>query len=146
MKPQNTFRTYLALLLLLAGAMHTAIAHADVVVVVSAHSAVTHLTDEQVSRIFLGKIDTFPDGGNAVPIDQAEGSAVRNEFYAKVAHKSPSQLSAYWTKIIFTGTGYPPNQMEGDITVRKAVANNPNAIGYINRSAVDSSVRIILTP
>jgi ABC-type phosphate transport system substrate-binding protein len=121
-------------------------AYADVVVVVSSRSAVTRLTAEQVTAIFLGKINTFPNGVNAVPIDQAEGNAIRDEFYSRVASKSSAQLSAYWTRIIYTGDGYPPRQIEGDMGVRKAVAKNPEAIGYIDKSAVDSSVRIILLP
>lgn len=144
MKPQILFRNCLAPFL--AMSMYAASACADVVVVVSAKSAITHLTAEQVTKLFLGKTATFPNGGNAVPIDQAEGSSIRNEFYSRIANKTPSQISAYWTKIIFTGDGYPPKQLEGNLDVRNAVANNPNAIGYIDRSVVDSSVRVILAP
>jgi len=143
-KPQILFRNCLAPFL--AMSMYAASACADVVVVVSAKSAITHLTAEQVTKLFLGKTATFPNGGNAVPIDQAEGSSIRNEFYSRIANKTPSQISAYWTKIIFTGDGYPPKQLEGNLDVRNTVANNPNAIGYIDRSVVDSSVRVILAP
>ena len=146
MKVKKLFRHCLKTSLFLAAVMYAAGACADVVVVVSAKSEITHLTAEQVTKIFLDKTDTFPDGSNVVPVDQNEGSAIRDEFYSKVANKSRSQLSAYWTKIIFTGNGYPPKQLEGDASVKKAVANNPNAIGYINRIAVDGSVRVILAP
>ncbi len=144
MKPQKIFRNCLAPFL--AMSMCTASAYADVVVIVSAKSTITHLTAGQVTKIFLGKTATFPNDGSAVPIDQAEGKSIRNEFYSKIANKSPSQISAYWTKIIFTGDGYPPKQLEGNLDVKNAVANNPNAIGYIDRSVVDSSVRVILAP
>lgn len=122
-------------------------AHADVVVVVSANSAVIRLTTEQTARVFLGKVTTFPDGSNAVPVDQPEGSAIRDEFYAKVVNKNPSQLNAYWAKVIFTGgDSYPPKLVEGNVAVRRAVASNPNAIGYLDKNAVDSSVRVVLSP
>lgn len=146
MKPQKTFRNCLVLPLLLAVTMSAASASADVVVIVSARSAVTRLTAEQITKIFLGKTDAFPNGGHAVPIDQAEENAIRDEFYSKVANKSSSQINAYWAKAIFTGDGYPPKLLEGNMAVRKAVADNPNAIGYIDKSAVDSSVRVILAP
>jgi len=124
----------------------TARAHADVVVIVSAKSPITSLTAEQTARIFLGKVSNFPDDGDVVPIDQAEGSAIRDEFYSKVVHKNSSQLSAYWAKVIFTGDGRPPEKLESNVAVRKAVANNPNAIGYIDKNAVNRSVRVILAP
>ena len=132
-------------LLLLLAAIHAS-AQADVVVVVSAKSAITRLKPDQISKIFLGKTDTFPNGSNATPIDQAEGSAIRNEFYAKVTGKSSSQLTAYWAKVIFTGDGYPPKLLEGNNAVKKAVADNPNAIGYIDKATLDSSVRVLLEP
>ena len=124
--------------------MVTASVHAEVVVIVSAKSPVTSLTAAQTTRIFLGKVNTYPDDGDAFHIDQAEGSAIRDEFYSKVVHKSSSQLAAYWAKVIFTGDGRPPEMLESDMAVRKTVAKNPNAIGYIDKSAVDKSVRVIL--
>ena len=146
MNSPEIFRHCLAFSLFLTVTMAATSASADVVVVVSARSEITHLTAEQVTKIFLGKTDAFPSGGKVVPVDQAEGNAIRDEFYSKVVNKSSSQLTAYWAKIIFTGDGHPPKLLEGNVTVRKAVANNPNAIGYIDESAVDSSVRVILAP
>jgi ABC-type phosphate transport system substrate-binding protein len=134
------------LTLMLAMSAITASAHADVVVIVSAKSHITSLTAEQTARIFLGKTSSFPDNGDAVPIDQAEGSTIRDEFYSKVVHKNSSQLAAYWAKVIFTGDGRPPEKLESNVAVRKAVAKNQNAIGYIDKSAVDKSVRVILVP
>ena len=126
--------------------MYAVSACADVVVVVSANSTVTRLTAEQVINIFLGKTDIFPNGNSAVPIDQAEGNPIREEFYSKIANKNPSQISAYWAKIIFTGDGFPPKLLKDNMAVKKAVSDNPNAIGYIDKSVVDRSVRVILAP
>lgn len=139
-----TDRLLLALLVVLAPL--AASAHAEVVVIVSAKSPVKSLTAEQTTRIFLGKVVSFPDGSAAVPIDQPEGSLVREEFYSKVVRKSASQLTAYWAKIIFSGDSHPPMLLEDSIAVRKAVASNPNAIGYIDRRNVNRSVRVVLTP
>lgn len=120
---------------------------ADVVVVVSARSAVTQLNADQTARIFLGKVKTFPDGSSAQPLDQPEGSAVRDEFYTQVANKNGAQLTAYWAKVIFTGgDSCPPQLLDGNATVKRAVAANPNAIGYIDKRTVDNSVRVVLEP
>ncbi|MDP2093815.1 MAG: phosphate ABC transporter substrate-binding protein, partial [Hydrogenophaga sp.] len=58
---------------------------AEVVAVVSAKSPVVTLSKNQVVDIFLGKASRFPDGRLAVPVDQDEGSAARDEFYATFA-------------------------------------------------------------
>jgi ABC-type phosphate transport system substrate-binding protein len=144
LKLPEIIRNYLALPLLLA--MVTTSAYAEVVVIVSANSPVTSLTAEQTARIFLGKTTSFPGDGPAVPIDQIEGNAMREEFYAKVVHNSATQLSAYWAKVIFTGDGRPPVELESNVAVRRAVAKDKNAIGYIDKRYVNRSVRVILEP
>ncbi|MGL5985396.1 MAG: phosphate ABC transporter substrate-binding protein [Burkholderiales bacterium] len=120
-------------------------AFADVVVVVSAKSPVGNLTAEQVSQLFLGKTSTFPGGAQAMPIDQAEGQPPRDEFYTKITGKSAAQVKAYWSKIIFTGKGQPPRELPNTAEVKKMVSANPNTIGYIEKSAVDSSVKVVLS-
>jgi hypothetical protein len=115
---------------------------AEVVVVVSAKSPVTALSRNQVTDVFLGRTNRFPDGTQAIPIDQSEGFTTRDEFYANFAGKSAAQLKAHWSKIIFTGRGQPPREMpESD--VKKFLAGNPAAIGYIDKSALDPTVRIV---
>lgn len=136
----------LALALLLAIPALAASVHAEVVVIVSDKSPVASLTAEQTARIFLGKSTSFPDDSEAFPIDQAEGNAMRDEFYAKVARKNSTQLSAYWAKVIFTGDGRPPVELDSNYAVRRAVAGNPNAIGYIDKRSVNKTVRIVLEP
>jgi ABC-type phosphate transport system substrate-binding protein len=115
----------------------------EVVPVVSAKSPLAVLNNEQVADIFLGKTSRFPDGSSAVPIDQGEDSSVRERFYAQYTGKSPAQVKAHWSKIIFTGRGQPPRQANDAAEVKKLVSENPHAIGYIDASQVDSSVRVI---
>ena len=123
--------------------MSSAVVKADVVAVVSAKSPIAALDKSQVADIFLGKASRFPNGLQAVPIDQAEGSAVRDEFYGKVVGKTAAQIKAYWSKIIFTGRGQPPPSVSNSIEMKKRISENPAAIGYIDRSMVDDSVRVV---
>ncbi len=117
---------------------------AEVVAVVSAKNPVTTLNKNQVVDIFMGKANRFPDGHKAVPIDQDEASATREEFYLKFAGKSHAQIKAHWSKIIFTGRGQPPREVSNDIEVKKFIAKHPDAIGYIEQKMVDDSVKVIL--
>ena len=115
----------------------------EVVPVVSAKSPVTTLNATQVADIFLGKTSRFPDGSQAVPIDLGEDSPARDRFYAQYTGKSPAQVKAHWSKIIFTGRGQPPRQANSPSEAKKLIAENPNAIGYIDPSQVDNSVRVL---
>jgi hypothetical protein len=130
----------------LALSLASGMATADVVAVVSSKSPVTMLSRSQVTDIFLGKAMRFPDGVQAVPIDQEEGSPARDEFYATFAGKSPAQIKAHWSKIIFTGRGRPPKAVANSAEVKKLIVDNLSSISYIDRTLVDSSVRVVFAP
>jgi ABC-type phosphate transport system substrate-binding protein len=128
----------------LALGLAAGIATADVVAVVSSKSTVTTLSKSDVMDIFLGRASRFPNGAEAVPIDQAVGSPVRDEFYLKVLGKSPAQIKAFWSNIIFTGRGRPPRAVADSAEVKKRIIEDPAAIGYIEEKFVDDSVRVVL--
>jgi ABC-type phosphate transport system substrate-binding protein len=120
-------------------------AQAQVAVVVNPKSAAAAMTADQVASIFLGKISTLPSGATAAAADQAEGSAVREQFYSKVAGKQAAQVKAAWSRLVFSGKATPPKELGSSAEVKKFVAANPDAIGYIEKSAVDGSVKVVLT-
>jgi len=119
-------------------------ASAELVVIVSARNALPALSGDQVAAIFLGQAGRFPDGAEAVALDQRLGSTERNQFYSQVTGKSPALLKAHWSKMVFTGRGQPPREVADSAAVRRMVADNPAMIGYIDRSALDASVRPVL--
>lgn len=112
---------------------------AEVVVVINPKNAASQMSKDQISQFFLGRSTTF------TPIDQSESSAIRAEFYKKLADKELSQVKSIWSKLVFTGKGTLPKELGSSADVKKAVAADVNAIGYIEKSAVDASVKVIAT-
>lgn len=121
-------------------------ARADVVVVVSAKSPVSKLTKDQVADVFLGKSTSLPGASQAVPLDQAAGSKTRDEFYTKVTGQTQAQVKTLWAKLSFSGKGTPPKALGSDDEVKQQLAANPNAIGYVDKSKLDASVKAVFEP
>jgi len=138
-----SMRFFFAILILLAGPTADATA-SELVVIVSARSTAPMLRNDQVAAIFLGQSAQLPDGASITAIDQLVGSPTRDAFYVRVAAKSPALLKAYWSKLLFTGRGQPPREVDGSTAVKKLVAETPGLIGYIERSALDATVRTVL--
>lgn len=97
------------------------------------------LTKAQVEDIFLGK------NSAATPLDLPEGSPVREQFYTRATGRDAAQVKATWSRIAFSGKGQPPKVMPDATAVKKAVAADHKAIGYIDAAAVDASVGVLLT-
>ena len=131
---------FIGALLALAG-----LAQAQVAVIVNPKNPTASMTADQVSGIFLGKSNTLPSGATAVPADLPESAAARDQFYSKVTGKQAAQVKAAWSRLVFSGKGTPPKELGSAADVKKFVAGNPDAIGYIEKSAVDGSVKVVLS-
>ena len=117
---------------------------AELAVIVSARSNISMLSADQVAEIFLFQTNRFPNGSEVVPIDQDLGSPLRDEFYSKVTRRTPALVKAHWARLIFTGRGQPPAEVDGSAAMRRMIAENPGMIGYVERTALDPSVRAVL--
>ncbi|MGD0961400.1 MAG: phosphate ABC transporter substrate-binding protein [Methylomonas sp.] len=119
---------------------------AEVVVVISAKSSVDKLDKDRVAAIFLGKTSTFPDGNQALPIEQIEGTEPHEEFHKLITEKSASQLKSYWSKMVFSGQGNPPREVNNGAEMLKLIAANPTMIGYMEKSEVNNTLKIVYAP
>jgi len=138
----NALLRSLAALALCTGA---AGAVAQVAVVVNPKSPVAAMTADQVSGIFLGKVNTLPSGATALPADLPDTQPAHDLFYAKVTGKSNAQVKAAWSRLVFSGKATPPKELASSADVKRFVAANPDAIGYIDKSTVDASVKVVFS-
>ena len=126
-----------ALIALILAVFTGANVQADEIVAIT-NLAATPISKQQIVDLFLGRVSGW------TPIDQAEDSGIYVDFYKKATGRDTAQVKAIWSRIVFTGRGSPPKQLPDSAAVKKAIAANPNAVGYIKKSAVDASVKVAL--
>lgn len=107
----------------------------DLVVVMGPGAAA--LTKEQVANVYLGRTKDLK------PLDLPESNPLRESFYKKATDRDLVQVKAIWSRITFSGQGRPPQEEPNAGAVKKAVAADPKAVGYINKSDVDASVKVV---
>lgn len=133
----KTYMTNLRAIVLTAAVVVCAPAWAQVAVVMGASAA--PLTKDQVANLYLGR--SF----DLKPLDLPEASPLREQFYKKATDRDLSQVKATWSRIVFSGKGQPPKELPDAAAVKKAVAADPKAVGYIDKGSVDGSVKVVLT-
>lgn len=143
LKPKHT--TIISAILFCMFSLITCECLADLVVIANKEMPISSLTQDEIYRIYLGKTKFLSNGVKVIPVDQAIGSAAREKFYSTVIKKSDPEVKSYWSRVIFTGQGYPPIQESDDRAVKDLVAKNPNCMGYVDRSVVDSNVKVLYT-
>ena len=123
-------------------AASTSLALAELVVIVHPSNQ-TDINEKTIQRVFLGKEKTFANGNEISPINLAAGNVLRAQFDEDVVGRSSSQVSAYWSKLVFTGKGVPPKELNSEADVIAEVSSNQNAIAYVSKTAATDSVRVI---
>lgn len=104
-------------------------------VIVNDANAASTMSANEVSQLFLKQVTRWPNGQTAVPVDQADNSAVREAFSQAVHRRSTSAVEAFWQRQIFSGRAVPPVKKASDDEVVAFVRANPNAVGYVSPGA-----------
>ena len=146
---KKRFATWKGFALLLMGFMigfgNNDAAQAQISIVVSKAAKLdsNDLKKTELKTIYTGNKLRWSNGNKIQVVDQAETS-VGKKFYDLILSKTLNQVRSQWTKLMLSGQASAPVQCPSDKAVKKVVASNPNAIGYISSSALDESVKEIL--
>ena len=101
------------------------------------------LSVEEVAQIYLRRKRFWDDGAAIVPLNLPSQAPLREHFSRIVLNQAETRLADYWNRQYFYGI-LPPATLASTEAVRRYVASDPNAIGYVPVSEVDGSVRVIL--
>jgi ABC-type phosphate transport system substrate-binding protein len=123
-------------------------AQAPFCVVVHRNNPMGSITRAELSAIYMKRKRSWRDGREIVPVDQPAASRVRQRFSRAIHGKHVAYVTRYWQRLIFSGRGIPPRQLQNDAAVLELVRNNRDAIGYIARTtAPGEGVKVIaVTP
>lgn len=117
-------------------------ANAELVIIVNKANA-SNIDAKSVQRIYLGKEKKFSNGNVVNPINFSSGHPLRSDFDEQVLGRSSSQVSAYWSKLVFTGKGVPPAELNDTAAIIAAIESDTNAIAYLDSADAGDTVSII---
>lgn len=100
------------------------------------------LSVDEVAQIFLKKRRFWHGGESIVPINRDASSTSREIFTKLLFHQEARFLQTYWNRQYYDGI-LPPVTLASDEAVKRFVARERNAIGYIDETLVDDSVRVV---
>lgn len=115
-----------------------------IVVVVGIRSNLETITLDTLRELYLARQRVWPDGTRAIPVNLPPDSPVRKAFSTRVLGRRPLELTSYWNARYFDGIR-PPLALPSPAAVRAYLQSERAAIGYLPRSEVDDSCRVLLT-
>ena len=129
--------TLLPVLLLVLTATIPLATRADPFVVIVNPESEKELDRDDIREIYLGRRDDW------VPLELLEDNPLRESFHDEITGRTNAQLRSHWSRQVFTGRGYPPEEIEKESEVVLRVSEEPAAIGYVSPDAVSDDVTVV---
>lgn len=115
---------------------------AEIAVIVHPSFPGTTLSKADFANLYLGRTRNFPNGSSATPLDLAAGPA-RDAMLSGLLEKTEEQFVHIWSRLVFSGNSKSMQKLADDKTMIERVANDRTAIGYVDASSVNSSVKVL---
>jgi len=111
------------------------------IAIVTNSQSISKIDKNEVKRLFLAKTNRV----NNIQVDLVElkNTSYKEEFYKILTNKNTAQLRSYWTRLIFTGKGKPPKQVESQEELAHYMDNSEVIITYLPLKSVQSNMNVL---
>jgi ABC-type phosphate transport system substrate-binding protein len=113
---------------------------------VSARNTMRDISAGDLRRIFLGEISRWANGHRIIVFVRSSETPEGRLFLDRLVRMSDIDYSQWWLGAVFRGrSANPPRVLASDDAIVKAVAANPDAIGFVAApsSAIEPGVAVV---
>lgn len=93
--------------------------------------------------IFSMRLRTWSDGSPTAVFVLNDNAPLHAEFTKKILDTFPYQLRRAWDRLVFSGTGQAPTEVESIDEMYRRIISTPGSIGYLPDDRVDARVRVM---
>ena len=112
-------------------------------IIVSATVTESSLSRNALRAIFGMRLRNWPNGNRIRVFVLPDRNLTNVVFCKQLLNIYPHQLRLAWDRLVFSGTGQAPTEVDSEEEMRALVATTAGAIGYLRRSLVNDSVRVL---
>jgi ABC-type phosphate transport system substrate-binding protein len=143
MRTTSFYGALCASMLLLSSLTFAGESRTEIAVIANKAVAVSKISRNELRPMFQTRKNTWPDGTSAHPMNLPEASPIRQAFDAAVLGLDPDRVARYWIDRKIRGGERPPPVVSSSALVVKLVSKTAGALGYVEASAVDGSVKVV---
>ena len=113
--------------------------NSDFVIVANKQMAGSSIDKKALKGIYLREVKNWGNGNKIIVVNMEDSG----DFYQNLFGKSAVQMQAYWLNMrIKYSVDLPVTQPDSD-SVKQFVASNKGAIGFIKKSDLDDTVKVL---
>ncbi len=134
---------YLILTILCVGAWANG-ALGQVAVVAHKSVPVDSVSKSELLDLYTGETSIWRDGEPVVVFDLKEKGKTRKTFY-KFLGMASSRIKSIWLKRMLSGEADPPESLKSEEELLRKISTTQGAIGFLDRSKPNGTVKILMT-
>jgi hypothetical protein len=93
--------------------------------------------------IFSMRLRTWSDGLTTTVFVLNDTAPLHAEFTKKMLDTFPYQLRRAWDRLVFSGTGQAPREVDSVDEMYRRIVSTPGSIGYLPDDRVDTRVQVL---
>ena len=101
------------------------------------------LSKNTLRSVFSMRLKTWPDKMPIKVFVLPDDHPIHGEFTKGKLNVFSYQLRSTWDRLVFSGTGQAPIKVNTYEEMLDGVAKTPGAIGYLKKSQINNSVRVL---
>jgi hypothetical protein len=112
-----------------------------ILVVTHRDSAISTLSLEQASHLFLGRVKLLPSGEH---VKIVEVEPLRAPFYRRLVSRDIAEINAYWARLQFSGRTQVPLRVPSSAEALAWLVSDRNAIAFVEGEFDDPRTKVVL--
>lgn len=100
-------------------------------------------TVQELRSIFAMQRPIWSNGGKIQVFVLADDNPLHREFTKTKLNMFPHQFRRIWDRLLFSGTGQPPRQVDSLEEMIEKISTVPNSIGYAGAAPANKNIRIL---
>lgn len=117
-----------------------------VMVANKSNAAVSEMSKSTAKKLLLGEMLNWTNGGRVILVLRAVGSGERTTILGKICGMSEAEFTRHNLQAMFMGETVASVQVAAsESAIKGIIKSNPGAVGFIHKSEVDDSVKIVWT-
>lgn len=112
-------------------------------VIINSGQEIESISRDALRAIFGMRLQSWRNDKPTRVFVLKDSHPLHQAFAKQVLNIYPHQLRLAWDRLVYSGTGQAPIQVDSEAEMLKRLKNTPGAIGYLSRSMVDDSVRTL---
>ena len=102
-----------------------------------------NISKHGLSAIFKMRLHKWKDGSAVTVFVLADDQPLHKAFCKTILNVFPHQMRRNWNRLVFSGSGQAPIQLDSTEEMINQLISTPGAIGYLRKSDIKEGIKVL---